>query len=80
MSAGDTRSAQRPAVAASASKAPDRLLDVSEAAALLSLKPSTLYAWSYKRRIPVVKLGGALRFRLSTLQKLMQKAERPVLN
>ena len=80
MSAVEVRTTRRPATAGSAGKAPDRLLDVDEAAALLSLKPSTLYAWSYKRRIPVVKLGGALRFRLSTLQKLMQKAERPALN
>jgi len=57
-----------------------RLLDVREAATLLSLKPKTLYRWAYERRIPVVKLlGGALRFRLSTLLKLIADSEQPAL-
>jgi len=56
----------------------DRLLDVREAATILGLKPSTLYQWAYERRIPVVKLlGRALRFRLSTIQKLIAESERP---
>ena len=51
---------------------PDRLLDVREAAALLAVKPATLYQWAYQRRIPVVKLmGRALRFRLSDIEKLI---------
>src|SRR5439155_14556587 len=61
---------------------PDRLLDVNEAAAILGLKKSTLYQWAYERRIPVVKLSGPrgpLRFRLSTLQELIAKCERPAL-
>jgi excisionase family DNA binding protein len=58
----------------------DRLLDVREAAELLSMKVSTLYEWSYERRIPVVKLfGRALRFRLSTILKLIADSERPAL-
>jgi excisionase family DNA binding protein len=55
----------------------DRLLDVREAAAMLGLKPSTLYQWAYERRLPVVKLGRALRFRLSAIQKLIRDSERP---
>ena len=58
----------------------DRLLNVKEAAAMLSLKPSTLYQWAYERRIPTVKLyGRALRFRLSVIQRLMAQFERPAL-
>jgi len=58
----------------------DRLLDVNEAATLLGLKPSTLYQWAYKRQIPTVKLfGRALRFKLSEIQKLIAKSERPAL-
>lgn len=59
---------------------PDRLLDVHETAALLGLKPSTLYQWAYQRRVPVVKLfgaRGALRFRLSDIEKLIQDSLRP---
>ena len=60
--------------------AQDRLLDVNEAAAMLGLKPCTLYQWAYERRIPVVKLfGRALRFKLSTIQKLIADSERPAL-
>ena len=56
----------------------DRLLDVNQAAELLGLKPSTLYQWAYERHIPVVKLfGRALRFRLSTIEKLIADSERP---
>ncbi len=62
-------------------KAPenDRLVDAREAAAMLGLKPSTLYQWAYERRIPVVKLGRALRFRVSVVQKLIKDSERPAL-
>jgi len=58
----------------------DRLLDVREAAARLGLKPATLYQWAHERRIPVVKLlGRALRFRSSTIDKLIADSERPAL-
>lgn len=57
----------------------DRLLDVREAAAMLGLKPSTLYQWACERRIPVVKLGRALRFRVSVIQKLIRDSERPAI-
>ena len=49
---------------------------------MLALKPSTLYQWAYKRRIPVVKLfgpRGALRFRLSDIERLIARSVRPAL-
>jgi excisionase family DNA binding protein len=59
---------------------PDRLLDVREAAALLAVKPTTLYQWAYQRRIPVVKLmGRALRFRESDIRALIANSLRPAL-
>jgi predicted DNA-binding transcriptional regulator AlpA len=61
---------------------PDRLLDVHEAAALLGLKPATLYAWAYERRIATVKLSGPrgpVRFRLSTIVQLIEQSEQPAL-
>jgi excisionase family DNA binding protein len=58
----------------------DRLLGVKEAAAMLSMKRSTLYQWAYERRLPTVKLfGRSLRFRLSVIQGLMKKFDRPPL-
>jgi excisionase family DNA binding protein len=62
---------------------PDRLLDVTEAAALLAVKPATLYQWAYQRRIPVVKLfgpRGALRFRESDIRALIARSVRPALS
>jgi len=41
---------------------PDRLMDVTEAAALLGLKPGTLYSWASKGKVPFRKVGAALRF------------------
>lgn len=55
----------------------DRLLNVRDAATMLGLKPSTLYQWAYERRIAYVKIGGALRFRHSTLQNLIATSEVP---
>ena len=70
----------KPKASTSRGAGDDRLLDVHDAAAMLGLKPSTLYQWTYERRISVVKLfGRAVRFRLSVIQKLIQDSERPAL-
>jgi excisionase family DNA binding protein len=58
----------------------ERLLDVNNAAEMLGLKASTLYQWAYERRLPVVKLGRALRFRLSDIQTLIAQSVRPALS
>lgn len=61
------------------SESEDRLLDVNEAARMLGVKPKTVYDWAYQRRIPSVKLfDKSLRFRLSTIQKLIAN-ERPAI-
>jgi len=71
-------SAVRPAPNRLTSGPPDRLLDVQEAAVLLGLKsPRTLYKWAYAGRIPSVKIGKLLRFRLSDLERLIAAGERP---
>jgi excisionase family DNA binding protein len=60
----------------------ERLLDVHEAAALLGVRPTTLYQWAYKRRLPVVKLfgrRGALRFRESDVLRLIKTSVQPAL-
>lgn len=60
----------------------DYLLDVNEAAAMLSIAPATLRNWAYQRRIPKVKLGGSrgpLRFRVSDLQRYIRASvQRPL--
>ena len=48
------------------------LITVQDAAKFLAISKSTLYGWVYQRRIPFVKVGGALRFELAELQKFVQ--------
>ena len=74
---------RRPPANGTGELVPDRLLKIDEAAAMLGLKPATLYQWAYERRIPVVKPAGPRgphRFRLSTLQRLIAEWERPAID
>jgi len=58
----------------------ERLLDVTEAAAMLGVAPKTLYNWAHQRRIPRVKIfGRALRFRESAILKLIRDSEEPAI-
>jgi excisionase family DNA binding protein len=50
---------------------PERLVNVREAAAILCVSASTLYGWVWQRRIPFVKVGRAVRFRVADLEKLI---------
>jgi excisionase family DNA binding protein len=45
----------------------DRLLTIEELAAYLGLKKATLREWCWQKRIPYVKLGRAVRFRLTEI-------------
>lgn len=55
----------------------DRLLDCDTAASMLGVTPGTLRVWTCKKEIPFVKLrkGRAVRYRLSTLQRLIETWE-----
>ena len=44
------------------------LLNVKQAAEILGIRPATVYQHVWKRRIPHVKVLGALRFRASDLE------------
>jgi len=58
----------------------ERLLKPPEAAEMLGVATSTVYAWAYERRIPSVKLRGrVLRFRLNAIEKIIRQDERPAL-
>jgi excisionase family DNA binding protein len=48
------------------------LLTVQDAAKFLAVSTSILYGWVYQRRIPFVKVGSALKFELTELQKFVQ--------
>ena len=53
------------------------LLNVKETAQLLGLEVSTIRAWILHRRISYIKLGRAVRIRLSDLQALIQAGTVP---
>lgn len=57
----------------------DKLLTPAELSGLTGLRLSTIYAYSYRRRLPTIKLGNRLRFRLSDVEKWIKQGERPVL-
>jgi excisionase family DNA binding protein len=49
----------------------EKLVTIREAAQILSISTSTLYGWVWQRRIPFVKVGRAVRFRLIDLQRFI---------
>jgi excisionase family DNA binding protein len=49
-----------------------RLVNVQQAAQYLAVSVSTLYGWVYQRRIPFVKVGRALRFDVSDLDRFIE--------
>ncbi|MBI3769672.1 MAG: helix-turn-helix domain-containing protein [Deltaproteobacteria bacterium] len=55
----------------------DRLLDARAAAAFLGVAPRTLYKWAAQGRLPVVRLGRAVRFRVTALRLLVREHEEP---
>ncbi len=54
------------------SRPESKLMTVKEAAVFLAVSTSTLYGWVWQRRIPFVKVGRALRFEWTELQKFIQ--------
>jgi excisionase family DNA binding protein len=49
-----------------------QLIDINELSSRLSIKKGTLYNWVYLRRIPYVKLGRALRFDPSEIDRIVR--------
>lgn len=52
-----------------------KLLTVEEIADYLQVKPSTIYQWTHQGFIPHVKLGNRVRFRLSRVDRWIEKRE-----
>jgi excisionase family DNA binding protein len=55
------------------------LLTVSEASEVLRVKQSTLRSWVLKRRLPFIKMGSRVLFRLADLQALIEAGLRPAI-
>jgi len=49
------------------------LVNIHEAAHFLAVSVSTLYGWVWQRRISFVKVGRAVRFDLSDLQRFVEE-------
>ena len=53
-----------------------RLIGIDEASHYLGVKKSTLYSWSWSRKIPSVKMGRRLLFDLKDLDQLIELQKR----
>jgi excisionase family DNA binding protein len=53
----------------------EKLLDVKEVSERLSIKQSTLRAWIFQRRLPVIKIGRLVRIKESALADWIRSAE-----
>jgi len=51
-----------------------RLLNYEETAEILGLKPTTLRQWVFKRKIPFVKLGSAVRFTPKMVKDIIKQS------
>ncbi|TFH64334.1 MAG: DNA-binding protein [Candidatus Zixiibacteriota bacterium] len=51
------------------------LLTVDQIAAYLQVQPSTIYQWTHEGYIPHVKLGNLVRFRVSQVDRWLEKRE-----
>jgi excisionase family DNA binding protein len=49
------------------------LLKTKEAAQLLNLSESTIRQWIWQRRLPVVRIGRAVRLRREDLEQLIER-------
>jgi PTS system nitrogen regulatory IIA component len=50
-------------------------MTVDEVADYLQVRPSTIYQWTHQGFIPHVKLGNLVRFRLSQVDKWVERKE-----
>jgi excisionase family DNA binding protein len=53
----------------------ENLIGPEEAAKALGIELATIYTWVTRRKIPFVKVGGALRFRPSALKDWLRQHE-----
>jgi excisionase family DNA binding protein len=54
-----------------------KVLTLKEASELLKVSPTTIYRLTSGRKIPSLKIGGQIRFRLDSLEAWLKRQERP---
>lgn len=50
----------------------ERLVDINEVSALLGAKKSTIRKWIFEGKIPFLRIGRLIRFRLSTIETWLE--------
>lgn len=55
----------------------ERLIGIDEVAAILGVGSGTLYKWVWQKKIPYLKVNGALRFRPSELEAFISAKNQP---
>jgi len=53
------------------------LLTVDEFAAALGLSPKTIRQWTWRRAVPFVRVGRAIRFRQETVEEILNRGTVP---
>ncbi len=53
----------------------ERLLTIDQVSELLQVKKNTIYSWTFTRKIPFVKVNGALRFQERVISKWIDEHE-----
>ena len=59
------------------SRSQRRLLTTAEFADALGLSPKTVRQWTWKRSVPFVRVGRAIRFRPETVAEIISRGEVP---
>ena len=54
----------------------EELLGIQDVSRLLKIRESTLRAWVFQRRIPVVRIGRLVRFKRSELERWIRDEHR----
>ncbi len=56
----------------------DKLLNINELAEYLSVKEASIRSWVYKKKIPFIKVGKLIRFKVEDIESWLQsKKEEP---
>jgi excisionase family DNA binding protein len=53
----------------------EHLLTIEQLAEILQVKKSTIYSWTFTRKIPYVKINGALRFKEKVISSWIESQE-----
>ncbi len=55
------------------------LLNVEQFAEAVGLRPATVRQWVWRRKVPYVRVGRAIRFRPETAQQIIERGTIPAL-